>query len=466
MRLVLALLALATVSQAAAPAGSIDDFIAAEMTKSVAPGLAYAIVDDGKIAAGARGETLIGSGRAITPDTPFLLGSLSKSFTATAVMQLVEAGKIDLDAGIARYLAIFAGRPSGAITIRQLLSHTSGYSTLQGNDTHTDRTGSQDELSQQVERIAQWPLAFQPGTRWEYSNANYLVLGALIEAVSGLDYARYIEMKILAPLGMTHSFVADGKSHDAMARGHRPWFGSKRPLQDGRTNRVMAPAGGVIASARDVARYLAVMMNGKDDIISAKSKATMLHPAGAASPFYGFGWFIDAGKGTVFHDGSSPGVETLATLVPSERKGVVVLVNAGSGIGFGETAGLRGGITARALGLADAGSDSRWLQKALFVFLALLPLAFLSAMIWALLRRRELRAKKSGPFGLFSLWFPLVTTLATAWVLIDLVPQLFGVTPATLRLFQPDLALTMIVTAVTGVLWAGLRLGVAYSRIG
>ena len=149
MRCILALFALGIASalQASAPSGSIDDFIAAEMPISGAPGLAYAVVKDGRIHSEARGEMLIGSGRKVTPDTPFLLGSISKSFTAMAVMQLVEAGKVDLDTGISHYLDVFAGRSSGAITIRQLLSHTSGYSTLQGNETHADLTGSKDELS-------------------------------------------------------------------------------------------------------------------------------------------------------------------------------------------------------------------------------------------------------------------------------------------------------------------------------
>ena len=464
MRFILALLALGIASalQASVPSGSIDDFIAAEMPISGAPGLAYAVVEDGRIHSEARGEMLIGSGRKITPDTPFLLGSISKSFTAMAVMQLVEAGKVDLDTGISHYLDVFSGRPSGAITIRQLLSHTSGYSTLQGNETHADLTGSKDELSRQVKRIAQWPPAHEPGTRWEYSNANYQILGALIEAVSGQEFALYIETMILQPIGMAHSFVADGQIHDAMAIGHRPWFGTKRPLKQSKTNRVTAPAGGVIASANDLARYLAIMMNGRDDIISAKSKAAMLRPASDASPFYGFGWFIDADKGTVFHTGESPGTETLATMVPAEKKGVVVLVNAGSGIGFGETMELRNGISARALGLEYAGEGSRWQQKAVFVGLALLPLVFLSSMIWAWFHRDVLRAK-SGTFGLFSLWFPLLTTLVMAWSFLYLIPQLFGVSIGTLRLFQPDLALTMVATAATGVMWAVFRLGVAYS---
>jgi hypothetical protein len=267
---------------------------------------------------------------------------------------------------------------------------------------------------------------------------------------------------ILKPIGMAHSFVADGQFHDAMAIGHQPWFGTKRPLTQSKTDRVTAPQGGVIASASDLARFLAVMMNGEDDIISAKSKSAMLRPASATSPFYGFGWFIDTGKGTVFHSGSSPGFETLATMVPAEKKGVVILVNAGSGIGFGETMELRNGISARALGLDYGGEGSRFQQKAVFVGLALLPLVFLSSMIWAWLHRDALRAK-SGKFGLFSLWFPLLTTLVMAWTFFYLIPQLFGVSIGTLRVFQPDLALTMVATAATGVMWAAFRLGVAYS---
>jgi CubicO group peptidase (beta-lactamase class C family) len=455
-------LAIASVLQASVPSGSIDDFIAVAMPISGAPGLAYAVVEDGRIHSEATGEMLIGSSRKVTPETPFLLGSISKSFTAMAVMQLVEAGKVDLDAGISQYLDAFSGRSSGAITIRQLLSHTSGYSTLQGNDTHTDLTQSEDELLRQAKRIAQWPPAHEPGTRWEYSNANYQILGALIEAVSGQEFALYIETMILKPIGMAHSFVADGQFHDAMAIGHQPWFGTKRPLTQSKTDRVTAPQGGVIASASDLARFLAVMMNGEDDIISAKSKSAMLRPASATSPFYGFGWFIDTGKGTVFHSGSSPGFETLATMVPAEKKGVVILVNAGSGIGFGETMELRNGISARALGLDYGGEGSRFQQKAVFVGLALLPLVFLSSMIWAWLHRDALRAK-SGKFGLFSLWFPLLTTLVMAWTFFYLIPQLFGVSIGTLRVFQPDLALTMVATAATGVMWAAFRLGVAYS---
>ncbi len=117
-----------------------------------------------------------------------------------------------------------------------------------------------------------------------------------------------------------------------------------------------------------------------------------------------------------------------------------------------------------ALGLDYAGEGSRLPQKALFIGLVLLPIIYLLSMIWAWLHRAKIRAKlKSGIFGLFSLWFPLLTTLVAAWVIFSLVPRLGGAPLGTIRLFQPDFGLALIATAVTGVLWAVFRLGVAYT---
>jgi CubicO group peptidase (beta-lactamase class C family) len=445
---------------------SIEGFIDREMPASGVPGLAYAVVADGEVTTtGARGVLKIGGDQKVTPDTAFLTGSISKSFTALAVMQLVEAGKIDLDAELSQYLRSFSGRPTGTITIRQLLSHTSGFSTLQGNASHTELTGGADELARRVDQLAELTPAYPTGLRWEYSNTNYEILGRLIEVVSGLSYQDYVATNILEPVGMRQSFVADGEVHETMATGHRPWFGTKRALPDNSTERGTAPQGGVVASARDLARYLQMMMNGRDDVLSAEGKALMMRPASEASPFYGFGWFVDSDNASVWHSGSSPGFESLATMVPAERKGVVVLVNGGSGVGFGETTQLRNGITARALGLDYNGEGSRLSQKAIFVAVVLLPIIYLLSMVWAWRQRDRIRAK-SGAFGLFSLWFPLLTTIVAACVLLWLVPELFGVPFGTLSLFQPDLVWALSATAVMGVVWATFRLGVAYTGRG
>lgn len=427
------------------------------------PGVAWAVVERGEVTElGARGVKRTGSDDPVTADTPFLIGSISKSFTALAVMQLAEAGKLSYDDPVGRYLPAFADRPAGRVTIRQLLSHTSGFSTFQGHFAEEALPGEPDAIAARAARLAATEPMHAAGEAWEYSNANYQVLGRLVEVLGGQPFGRYVETQILQPVGMADSFVADGRVHPAMATGHTPWFGAKRPLGDTRTDPGTAPQGGVVASARDLGRYMLMLMNGRSDVVSARAKAMMMEPAGEVSPFYGFGWFLDRQSGTVGHSGASPGFTALMTLMPAQGKGVVVLVNATSGIGFGETAALLDGITAAALDRDYAGTPGRWGQKATFLFLVLLPPAFLASMVWAWRHRDALRAK-SGAFGLFSLWFPLITTLAAAWLLLFLVPRLFGLPLGTLRLFQPDLHLAMVGTAVAGVLWALLRLAFAYT---
>ncbi|WP_082099636.1 serine hydrolase domain-containing protein [Demequina maris] len=467
MRHLLAITALGLTAAlgAAVPSGSIDDYIAAEMPASGAPGIAYAVVTDGEVTeAGAQGVTRTGSDTTVTPDTPFVIGSISKSFTAVAVMQLVEAGQVDLDAPAGDYVDALADTPAGAPTVRELLSHTSGFTTLQGNTTRVSSTGAADDLANAVAALADEAPTHPSGTTWEYSNTNYQILGRLIEEVAGTEFQTYVAEHILTAVGMDHSFVADGEVHPEIATGHTPWFWTKRPLAESPTDRVTAPQGGIVASANDVALYLATMMNGEDDVLSAEGKAEMMRPASAASPFYGLGWYVDTSDGTVGHTGSTPGVETQATMVPARDDAVVVLVNGGSGVGFGETTQLRYGITAIALGLDYDGEGSRWTQKALFLGLALAPLVYLAAMIWAWARRDAIRAKtRAGFAGLFSLWFPLLTTGVAAWVLLLLIPNLMGAPLSTVRVFQPDMALAMTATAVGGVVWAAFRLVIAYT---
>ncbi len=444
--------------------GSVERFIDSEFPASGVPGLAYAVVADGEVTSvGARGVVELGSEEKVTPDTPFVTGSISKSFTALSVMQLVEAGKVDLDAPLSRYLGAFSDRPASAVTLRQLLSHTSGYSTGQGNASHPDVPAGKDELARRVDQLAQVAPANPPDETWDYSNTNYEILGRVVEVVSGQDYQTYVAKNILQPVGMANSFVADGMVHQEMATGHTPWFGTKRPLPENRTSPGTAPQGGVVASANDLVRYLHMMMNGRDDVLSADGKSLMMRPASATSPFYGLGWKVDPSTGAVWHDGVSPGVETLATLLPAEKRAAVVLVNGGSGFGFAETWHLRNGITARALSLDDD-YGSAWSRKAFFISLVVMPITYLLSMVWAWRRRTQVRAKSTaGLSGLFSLWFPLLTTVAAAWVLVGLVPALFGTPLGTLSRFSPDLVVALVATAVTGVLWAAFRLGVAYA---
>ncbi|WP_304073237.1 serine hydrolase domain-containing protein [Maricaulis maris] len=459
--LLLWLLTAPALPQADPQSAAVEAFLDEAMPAASAPGLAWAILADGDLLVGSRGERVAGSGLAVTDDTPFALGSISKSFTALAIMQQVEAGQLDLDRGVAAYLDGFAGQPGAAITIRQLLSHTSGWSTLQGNSFQTGQAGQDNTLAGHVRQLALTPPARDPGTAWQYSNANYLILGAVIETVSGREFDAYIETEILAPLGMDHSSVGGGAAGESMAVGHQPWFGGRRPVPDqGGASGGMAAAGGIVASAADMALYLAMMSNGEDDLITADHKAMMMRPASAASPHYGFGWFIDAEADAVYHTGLTPGVETLAILSRSEQRGGVVLVNANSGMGFGVTGDILVGMSAFALGGTPQGSGPHFGTQSLYVMVLVLPVLFVAGIILAWRGRSGLRAK-SGIAGWFSLGFPVLSTLAMAWVFVDLMPKLFGAPLATFYLYQPDMTILLVASSVTGVGFALFRLVLA-----
>ena len=345
-----------------------------------------------------------------------------------------------------------------------MLSHTSGLSTLQGNSAPAETEALSDAISRRAAWYAQQEPAYAPGTRWEYSNANYLILGRVIEAVSGMPYPAYIAAHIFEPLGMDASYVSGDGQHTGLAQGYTPWFGSFRPTEMQWAGLGSAPQGGIVSTASDLARYLQMMMNGEDDVLSAAGKARMLEPASDVSPGYGFGWMLDADEGSAYHTGMSPGFETIAAMLPAQRRGVVVLTNGTSGMGFAETTDLRLGLVARALDLPQGADTGSTLRKVNFLALAAAPVILVLAMIWAWIRREPLSAKRSTAFGLFSLWFPLLAMAGVAWVCVVLIPQMFGVPISTLGLFQPDMTLLLKATAVLGVLWAVVRLAIAYGR--
>lgn len=464
VRLLLAALALLAPGLSASTTNSqIDAFVEAELPNSAAPGLAYVRVENGEITAEGFGERTKGFGENVTADTLFPIGSVTKSFTALAIMQLVEAKDLALEDPVSQHLPAFAGGPASEVTLRQLLNHTSGFSTVQGNSQHGNADASSFGLVEYAEQLAQVDPAHSAGAVWEYSNANYQILGAVIEQASGENYADYIDDRIFEPLGMTNSVVVVGPDPSNRATGHRPWFGGVRASSSGEGFPINAPAGGISASARDMGRYLAMWLSGEDDIVSANTKAMMVTSSSPASPLYGLGWSIDTQRGTAYHTGLVPGAETLASFSPNEEKGVVVMVNANGGLGFADTWYLIGGVGARAMGQTHADDGSRWGPRVAYLSIAILPPLFVLLAVVSWRGRLALRSKRNSAAGTIGLWFPILAMLGLAWGAIVLLPQVFGGSIATLQLYQPDFAWCLIATAVIAPAWAVLRLVFAYS---
>lgn len=461
MKFLAALASVTATLAAATETSNVDSFIEAELPSSAAPGVSYAIVDGETSSAKGFGEAKLASGNAVTADTRFPIGSVTKSFTALAIMQLVEGKALDLDAAVSTYLTAFADGPGGDITIRQLLNHTSGFSTVQGNSLHGESAAVTLTLAQNASRLGAVVPDNSPGSLWEYSNTNYQILGAVIEQVTTDSYPDYIAANILKPLGMTNTSAAGGDDTTDIITGHRPWFGGVRAAGSGTHEPIHAPAGGIVASANDMAKYLAMWVNGQDDVLSAKAKREMMQPSGPMSPLYGLGWFIDAERGTVYHTGLVPGAETLMSFDPDDRKGVVVMVNANGGLGFSDTWYLIGGISARALGQSHDDDGSRVGPQAAYLSIAILPPLFVIFAVFSWRNRAKLRAKKASRLGLIGLWFPLLAMCGLAWFLINILPRLFGGSIAMLQLYQPDFALCMIAAAILSVAWAILRLALA-----
>lgn len=426
----------------------IDTFIVARMQAARIPGLALGVVQADGIAY-LKGYGVAGpDGRPVTPQTPFILGSTSKSFTALAVMQLVEAAKIDLDAPVTTYLPWFRTHDvaaSGTITVRHLLHHTSGLATYEGRQGLWDGDQSSLALENGVRELSGAKLRQPPGRRYEYSNANYNTLGLIVAAVSGTSYEEYLLSWIFNPLRMTHSAAAlSDPAAAGMASGSRYWL--LWPLRfDAPYPRRMTPSGFLISSAEDFTHYLAAQLDGgtyeHSQILSRQGIDTLHAPVASMGPSssYGMGWVVTraAGSTRIWHDGDVSNFYSHLLLLPEQHLGIVVLMNVGA---FGHTAAINGlveGITATLLRHGQAVPPNS-LSTALSPLTKLVPL--LIATVWAVWSLRSPRR--------WRLYLPLVIDVCLIGVIWIVVPARSQTPMATIALFAPD-AFAVLVT-ITG----------------
>ena len=211
-----------------APYAEIDAYVEQCMQRLNIPAVALAVVEGGKIAHVRGFGWLRARGSAPDAQTPFFIGSLTKSITALAVMQLVEGGSIALAAPVQRYLPWFRvadPRASTRITVRHLLHQTSGLPSVVGETPLADFDSSPGATERQARDLATCELAQAPGAACEYCNMNYNLLGLVIEAVSGMTYADYVYDRIFRPLDMHHTYVDKAAAlQNGLAVGHQLCF--------------------------------------------------------------------------------------------------------------------------------------------------------------------------------------------------------------------------------------------------
>jgi len=331
-------------SEAPAPSfTAVDAYIRRQMKDARIPGLALGIVHDGRLVHLQGFGKADDSGRAFTPQTPFFIGSCSKSFTALAVMQLAEAGKVDLDAPVRRYIPWFRvadPEASAQITIRHLLNQTSGLTERAGRG--TTLAAGMHPLEPAVRALAATGLARSPGAAFEYSNLNYTTLGLVVEMTAREPFEAYLKRHIFEPLDMRHTYTAiEDARRNGLASGYRYWFGFPVAF-DAPGHGGTVPTGGIISTAEDMSRYLAIYQGGGrydgQVVLSAAGIAEMMRPGprqrrGAfAGAGYGMGWFTGpwGGVNASYHPGDEPGAHAGMALVPQGNWGVVLLFNVGT----------------------------------------------------------------------------------------------------------------------------------------
>jgi CubicO group peptidase (beta-lactamase class C family) len=310
----------------------VDQYAREYVRRQGLAGVGVAVVRDGRVLY-AQGYGHDSRGGPVTAHTPMAIASLSKSFTAMAVMRLVEEGAIALDDPVTDHLPEFDPRDPRAarITVRQLLDQTSG---MASHGLLSPERRSKQTPREAVAILAGMDLAADPGTRHHYFNGNYWMLARLVEVVSGQTFGGYLDDAVLTPLGMADSGSAvDGEravaEFEGLEDGHVPLYGMSVPLHE--PPDFFVGSGGVVASAADMGRWLAPFTSGGhtaqgEPFVSAESIDTLLTPSDPQER-YAMGWRPVPGQDRMAHGGTLFGYSAYQTVAEDRSLGVVVLNN-------------------------------------------------------------------------------------------------------------------------------------------
>ncbi|MBI3475452.1 MAG: beta-lactamase family protein [Acidobacteria bacterium] len=311
---------------------AVDQFVNTEMTRQHIPGVALLVSRDGKpVRSQGYGMSNLELQVPVKPETIFQSGSVGKQFTATAVMMLVDEGKVGLEDPLTKY---FPDAPTAwqKVTVRHLLSHTAGFTDYPKSFDYR-KDYSEHELLKIVEGI---PLAYAPGTSWSYSNLGYLTLGILIHKVTGEFYGDFLQQRVFKPLDMsTTRIINEADIIPNRAAGYRLEKGELKNQEWVSPALNTTADGSLYFTIVDLAKWDAALYTEKllkKSTFEQMWTVAKLSNGQPNSGHYGFAWFIGTKNGhhVVEHEGQWQGFETEISRYVDDRLTVVVLTNLGS----------------------------------------------------------------------------------------------------------------------------------------
>lgn len=307
----------------------VDEYVTKYIEKNGLPGAAVVIVKDGKILY-EKGYGHDSNGEALTANSKIGLASGTKPFTAFAVLQLVDEGKVKLDEPVTTYLPeLTLDDPRwNRVTVRQLLSHTSGLP-------NPTIVGPANTLKAGVERFQDWKLLSEPGGKYFYSNANYWTLAYLVERVSGMEFNEYLTQKVFLPLEMVDSIslVNSGDMDEQeIPGGYVTLYGTAMPWTE--LEKMFSGSGSIFTTAHDMGKWLSMHTNeGKNENGDPLLSLGLLNESYSPQPGskkYGLGWSLSSPgiePARISHSGSISTFQSQQDIVPSSGYAVAVLLN-------------------------------------------------------------------------------------------------------------------------------------------
>jgi len=275
-----------------------------------------------------------------TPTTKFRLGSITKQFTAASILLLEERGKLKIEDPVKKYMPD-APAAWDKVTIFHLLTHTSGIPSFTGFPDYPKREWETMTPQQLVDWFRDKPLEFEPGTKWNYSNSGYVLLGYLIEKISGQSYADFVQQNVFTPLGMKDSgYDSNSAIIERRAAGYAP--GKNGPPENAGFVNMSIPlsAGALYSTTEDLLRWEQGLFGGK--LLSPASLAKMTTPFKQDYAF-GLGVSMQDGHKAITHDGGIQGFNTSMTYYPDDKLVVAVLANL-NGPGAGQISSALGKV--------------------------------------------------------------------------------------------------------------------------